>query len=115
MNSIETRLKAEASRRGFALAGIAPATEADGFGRFADWLDRGYAGEMDYLRRLRDERRHPRSVLESVRSVLMVGMEYGGDRGQGTGDSEDPEPLSSGFLSPVPCPLSPGRVARYAQ
>jgi epoxyqueuosine reductase len=77
---IEQRLKAEAHRRGFALAGVAPATDADAFGRFADWLARGYAGEMDYLRRLRDERRHPRSVLASVRSVLMVGMEYGSGR-----------------------------------
>lgn len=77
MEPIESRLKAGARARGFALAGIAPATEADGFARFADWLDRGYAGEMDYLHRLRDARRHPRGVLESVRSVLMVGMEYG--------------------------------------
>lgn len=76
--SLERRLKAEAERRGFALSGIAPATDADGFGRFTDWLDKGYAGEMGYLHRLREERRHPRSILESVRSVLMVGMEYGG-------------------------------------
>src|SRR5581483_1320861 len=106
---ITHRLKAEARRRGFPLAGVAPATDADAFGRFADWLDRGYAGEMDYLHRLRDERRHPRSVLESVRSVLMVGLEYGGARRQETGDSE------SADLSPVSCLLSPGHVARYAQ
>ena len=125
-DAIEQRLKAEAHRRGFSLAGIAPATDADGFGRFADWLDRGYAGAMDYLHRLRDARRHPRSVLETVRSVLMVGLEYGsgdrrqetGDRGQEAGDSKTGRTPGSA-LSPVPCPLSPelspGRVARYAQ
>src|SRR5205823_2530124 len=78
MGTLEARLKARAHELGFALSGIAPATDADGFARFTDWLDRGYAGEMDYLHHLREERRHPRSVLESVRSVLMVGMEYGG-------------------------------------
>jgi len=70
-------LKEQAKIRGFSLFGIAPATDADGFGRFCDWLDSGYAGEMDYLHEHREERRHPRSVVESVRSVVMLGMEYG--------------------------------------
>lgn len=77
MSSLESRLKSEAVARGFALAGIAPATEADGFPKFAEWLDRGFAGEMDYLHEQRDERRHPNSILDNVRSVLMLGMEYG--------------------------------------
>ena len=84
--SLESRLKAEAHRLGFSLAGIAPATEADGFARYEAWLDAGFAGEMDYLHRYRAERRHPRSVVEGVRSVLMLGMEYGRrDKGQGKG------------------------------
>ncbi|HEY2910358.1 MAG TPA: tRNA epoxyqueuosine(34) reductase QueG [Gemmataceae bacterium] len=96
MASLEERLKEQARARGFALTGIAPATAADGFPEFAAWLDRGFAGEMDYLRKHRDARRHPEAVLRSVRSVLMVGMEYG-----------------PGELQPVP-PLA-GRVAKYAQ
>jgi epoxyqueuosine reductase len=78
---IEQRVKAEAARLGFALCGIAPATEADGFGRFCDWLDAGYAGEMGYLHSHREQRRHPSSVVENVRSVIMVGLEYGGVTG----------------------------------
>ena len=93
--SLSARLKSEARARGFALAGIAPATDADGFAAFADWLDRGYAGTMDYLHRGREARRHPRGVLESVRSVLMVGMEYGGPQS--------------------PSLDHPSRVAKYAQ
>jgi epoxyqueuosine reductase len=75
--SLESRLKTATRARGFSLAGIAPATDADGFDHFRGWLARGYHGEMDYLSRLADERRHPNSVLETVRSVLMVAMEYG--------------------------------------
>jgi epoxyqueuosine reductase len=78
---IEDRIKAEASRLGFSLCGIAPATDADGFDRFAAWLDAGFAGQMGYLHEYRDERRHPRSVVESVRSVVMLGLEYGGSSG----------------------------------
>jgi epoxyqueuosine reductase len=79
---IEDRLKAKARALGFSLVGIAPATEADGFARFEAWLDAGYAGEMAYLHALRQERRHPRSVVEGARSVVMLGLEYGGTGGR---------------------------------
>lgn len=85
---ITTRLKAEALRQGFSLSGIAPATEADGFTRYQQWLDKGYAGEMNYLHRQAPPRQHPSSILEGVRSVVMLGMEYQGARGKGQGASE---------------------------
>ncbi|MEO2090676.1 MAG: tRNA epoxyqueuosine(34) reductase QueG [Gemmataceae bacterium] len=95
---IETRLRDRATALGFTLFGIAPATDADGFGRFCDWLDRGYAGEMAYLHEYREERRHPSSVVESVRSVVMLGLEYGKrDARHETRDTRD------------------GRVAAYAR
>jgi len=92
--NLESRLKSEALSRGFALAGIAPATEADAFPQFTDWLDRGFAGEMDYLHEHREHRRHPDSILDNVRSVLMLAMEY-------NHDSEIESPKA--------------RVAKYAQ
>lgn len=99
---------------GFGLSGVAPATEADGFARFTAWLDRGFAGEMGYLRKHREERRHPRSILDDVRSVLMVGMEYGGaGSGEWGARSEDP-PSSATPRSALRTPHSLGRVARYA-
>ena len=81
-DALEDRLKARARDLGFALVGIAPATEADGFARYEAWLDAGYAGEMAYLHEHREHRRHPRSVVEGVRSVVMLGMEY--EPGPGT-------------------------------
>lgn len=76
--ALTDRLKEKSRELGFALSGVAPATDADGFGRFQNWLDRGFAGEMGYLHRQAEARRNPESILEDVRSVLMVGMEYGG-------------------------------------
>lgn len=73
---LESRLKVEARSLGFTLIGIAPATEADSFIRFEEWLSHGYDGEMAYLRQQADARRHPRAVLASVRSVVMLGFEY---------------------------------------
>lgn len=94
--AISARLKERAREFGFALSGIAPATETDGFARYSGWLDAGFAGEMQYLHDHREHRRHPRSVLENVRSVLVLGMEYGPDSG-------DARPANS------------GRLARYAR
>jgi epoxyqueuosine reductase len=98
---IEDRLKAKAHAMGFELAGIARAGEADGFARFREWLDRGYAGEMEYLHRHADPRRHPESILEDVRSVLMLGVTYW------SGLTPSP-PEAGGARNPA------ARIAKYA-
>jgi epoxyqueuosine reductase len=76
MQQLEERIKEQARRLGFELAGIAAATEADGFDRFRAWLEAGHAGEMAYMYRHAELRRHPRAVLPAVRSVVMLGMNY---------------------------------------
>jgi epoxyqueuosine reductase len=76
MISIATRIKEQAHALGFELAGIAPAAEADGFAQLQDWLAQGFAGEMEYMTRHADARGHPASILPSVRSVVMVGINY---------------------------------------
>ncbi len=77
-DAIAAHLKTRAQELGFFLCGIAPATEADGFARFQEWLGRGFAGEMDYLHRQGPARCHPASVLAGARSVVMLAMEYAG-------------------------------------
>lgn len=76
MGTLEADLKAKAHDLGFDLVGVASAVEADGFARLRDWLDRGFAGSMDYMEKRAEARRHPESILPEVRSVIMVGMNY---------------------------------------
>jgi epoxyqueuosine reductase len=76
----EERLKEQARRLGFDRVGIAAATEADDFARFKDWLDQGYAGEMTYLHNHAAARRHPASILDGVRSVVMTATIYNAAR-----------------------------------
>jgi epoxyqueuosine reductase len=84
MEPLEVRLKAQAQVLGFDRVGIAPAAPADGFDRLRAWLDRGFAGEMAYMHRHAEARRHPAAVLAEVRSVVMVVMNYGpGSGGSG--------------------------------
>jgi len=94
--TLSDALREQARVLGFELVGIAPATEADGFAHLEAWLDKGYAGEMSYLERHREARRHPRALLPEVRRVIMLGMSY----------ANAPTP---------PSLANQGRVARYAQ
>lgn len=77
-SSLSHRIKAEAYARGFDLAGIATLGPPDTTAAFDHWLERGYAGTMQYIERGAAKRRDPRLVFESARSAIVVAMEYGG-------------------------------------
>jgi epoxyqueuosine reductase len=98
MTTLEEQIKADARRLGFDLVGIAAAAEAQTHASFRDWLLQGMAGEMDYMEKHSDARRHPSSILPDVRSVVMVGLNY---------KPAEPD-------KPTGPPLH-GRVARYAR
>jgi epoxyqueuosine reductase len=88
-------VKQHAVALGFRRAGVCPAVSPRGHSRFERWLDEGYAGEMRYFFDRREAYRHPASVLEGVRSIVMLVYDY---------------------ASAVPRPAAPGegRVSRYA-
>ncbi len=73
---LTTQLKAEAHALGFTLSGACSAVAPTGASRLAEWLDRGYAGQMDYIAARQQAYEHPRHVLDGVRSVLMLGLPY---------------------------------------
>jgi len=88
-------LKRRAGELGFALVGATPAVRATGVSRLAEWLARGYAGQMDYIAERQAAYEHPRHVLDGVRSMVMLGMNYGTSPPYEPGDGQ-------------------GRVSRYA-
>ena len=69
-------LKTLAINLGFDLAGIAPASKADGFQHLTSWLENGFQGQMDYISKRAPAYQHPESLLPNVRSILMVGYNY---------------------------------------
>ncbi len=75
---LEERLKSQARALGFDLVGIARIGPVETAPQFAEWLSRGFAGDMAYLARGAEKRADPRRVLENVRSAVVVGMNYGG-------------------------------------
>jgi epoxyqueuosine reductase len=94
-SSLTADLKARAASLGFALSGVCPAVDATGYPKLQEWLASGYAGQMHYLSNRAEAYRHPRSVLESVRSVLMLALPY---------RTEEPQQ----------CEAGEGRISRYA-
>jgi len=91
-------VKARAREVGFDLCGIARVAPHPRLKRLAEWIDRGFAGEMRYLAKSRDERLDPRRVLPTARSVVSLACVYNTEA-----------PYSSAALGP-------GRaaIARYA-
>jgi epoxyqueuosine reductase len=88
-------LKAQARALGFTLAGACPAMAPAGASRLAEWLERGYAGQMAFIAERQAAYEHPRHVLDGVRSVLMLGLPYR------TAEPQQPQP-------------GQGRISRYA-
>lgn len=101
--SLTQQLKSQARALGFTLVGTCPAVTPTGVHRFYEWLERGYAGSMNYLVDRAEAYEHPRSVLPGVRSLLMLGLNYhaeSGDESQAAANELDA--------------TQHGRVARYA-
>lgn len=92
---LTTEIKRQASVLGFSLCGVSPAVTPTGAARMDEWLASGYAGQMHYLADRREAYRDPNRVLDGVRSVVMLAMNY-----------RTTEPI-------VPA-AGQGRVSRYA-
>jgi epoxyqueuosine reductase len=108
--------KAEARRLGFDLVGVAPAVTPTGIHQFLDWLERGYAGQMAYLERREDAYQHPRHVLDGVRSVVLLGINYNTQEParRGTGQCEETSTGHPTANQGAPGPAIPARIACYA-
>jgi epoxyqueuosine reductase len=66
-----------ARQAGFDLVGIASAGPTLEALFYPEWLRRGHAGEMEYLKGRRGEmRQDPRSLLPDARSIICVGLVY---------------------------------------
>jgi len=90
-------IKNKARELGFDLCGVAPVDEFPELAAFGGWLDRGYAGEMDYLTRTADHRADVRAVMPSSQSVVVLGTIYNTDRPYSTEVGDSTEALISRY------------------
>jgi epoxyqueuosine reductase len=78
MNAVQKteKLKQKARELGFQLFGASPAVTPPNYSQFLSWLSKGYAGEMGYLDRRKEERGDPQKLLPGIRSVFSVALSY---------------------------------------
>jgi epoxyqueuosine reductase len=91
----------QAREVGFDLCGVAPAETFPELAQFSEWLERGNAGEMNYLRDAR--RADPRSALVGARSLIVVALNY---------NSQQPYSTEQAFARADDSPR--GWISRYA-
>ncbi len=95
--ALAARAKALALEAGFDLAGLARADAPPDLSFFAEWVTRGFAGEMAYLSSQVAKRSDLRAAFPWARSVLCVGLQY-----------DTPHPYSTA------APADRGWISRYA-
>jgi epoxyqueuosine reductase len=95
--SLTQQLKDTAVSLGFDLVGIALPRSPETLPQFLAWLDRGYAGDMTYLKNGAQARLSAENLLPEVRSLIVLGISYHQPR-----------------TTKVKAPSLHGRVATYA-
>jgi epoxyqueuosine reductase len=87
-----TSLIEKARELGFSSASVVPAVPARGFSQLKAWIERGYAGKMQYIPDRLAAYEHPSGVLHGARSVVMLTMNY-------LAHPRNPAPSGDGFVS----------------
>ena len=95
--TVSSQIKDEARLLGFELVGISAVKMPPHEQSFAEWLRRGFAGELDYMKRTELLRRDPRALVPWAVSVVSVGMNY-----------------YTSFARPEPPGEPKGWISRYA-
>ena len=95
--TITEKVKRNALDLGFQVVGVSRVTsDRPESARLAEWLARGYHGEMNWMARTAAKRKNPALLLPGIRAIISLGMNYYTD------DRPDGGP-------------GQGRIARYAR
>lgn len=96
-SGLAQRIKEAAQSLGFELVGISPVQFPPHEESFAEWLRRGFSGELGYMKRTEELRRNPHRLVPWAVSVVSVGMNY-----------------YAPFPRPEASPQPSGWISRYA-
>jgi len=77
LSTFSASIKAKTLELGFSKVGITRAEELGEEGsRLREWLNRGYDGTMEWMKRTAEKRTHPRLLMPSARSIVSVALNY---------------------------------------
>jgi len=95
--TITRLLREKALNLGFDLFGVVPVSLSKTIEIYRDWLNKGYAGTMEYLERHSELKEDPRNLLPETISMVALGCNY--NTGNPSKESQEP---------------SKARISRYA-
>ena len=112
--SLAKDIKQKALELGFDLVGITDASPIDTkqVELLANWLNSGYAGQMDYMHRNFEKRVDPSKLLKNAQSVICLALNYNPPKPSQSLRASRSDARQSHLL-PAAAPM--GRVANYAQ
>lgn len=96
---LAANLRDQARTLGFDLFGIAPAVTPQGYHRLIEWVEAGFAAEMNYFADRIDAYGDPSKVLDGAASIIVMTYPYPQDTDAAESQTSRPS----------------GRVARYAR
>ena len=76
MSTLTQQIHQRANELGFELVGITPAVQSETIARYRQWIENGYAGKMDYLKRHLPLKTDVRQLLTEAKSVVSLAMNY---------------------------------------
>jgi len=76
LSGLVVSIRAWGRELGFQAVGIADVDLAGARGRLADWIDRGYHGEMDYMAKHGSRRSQPDALVPGTTRVICTRMDY---------------------------------------
>ncbi len=75
-NKVIQNIEQEAKNLGFDLFGITNSHKIDDFSFYQSWINKGFAADMDYLKRNLEKRENPELLLSGTKSIICLGMNY---------------------------------------
>jgi len=96
--SLSQDIKHKTIELGFDLLGVTDAApiDAEQATAFAEWLEAGFAGDMDYMHRNLQKRLSPAILMDGARSVIVVGLNYTPAQFRSGDDRETTDPRVRG-------------------
>ena len=113
-----TQVVALARELGFDLCRFARAEMPGHAAEFRDWLDRGDAGEMNYLARDSERRCDPREILPDAKTVIVLALNYfqGAHKTHPVEAGVSPAGVATKKIAAgTRVTTATGRIARYAR
>lgn len=120
------QLREQAAELGFEVIGFVPASPTEEFDHLCSWIERGYAGSMEYIASRLDAYRHPEGVLPGCKSLVMLAVPYASHprtllskrqrnhRGEARSDFNSNADDRAGSDATTPQSPSAGTIASYA-